>query len=347
MRLIWGWIAKVALASLILVFVLGTAGAGYHALGSWRDSHRFHQMGRSFLIGKIKLNLNCTGHGTPAVVFDSGMSGPGGLDWIKVQPEVARFTRACSYDRAGYGWSDPSPEPRTSLQIAKELRALLESSAERGPYVMVGHSFGGYNVRLFTKLYPSEVAGVVLVDAEHPEEESRMKAFERSLPSALQARMHWEDKRQEIWDAILTPIRIQFGLERLRVALGQTYSTNFSPELQEEVLFLEEQPKYIRAVEDEGKLDATSAAQVKAAGDLGERPLIVLTADDPYGPDTVLTDEQKKRRDDIWIYELQAQYAHLSIRGKQIVVRGSTHEMPADRPDAIVSAVHEVWSEVK
>jgi len=295
------------------------------------------------------LNLNCTGKGSPTVVLDSGLGGSS-LDWLRIQPEIAKFTRVCSYDRAGYGWSDPSLEPRTSLQIAKELKALLTSAAERGPYVLVGHSFGGYNIRMFSKLYPSHAAGIVLVDAEHPDEASRLKEWQDALPASIRVRIESEDKRRQLWDRIVEPIGLHLGLDRLKVALGRTYSSIFPAEFQRELLFLEQQPKYIKAVEAEDKLDAESAAQIRAAGDLGDRPLIVLTAEKPYAGDqndNLLTKEQKNSRDNLWIHQLQTQYAHLSSRGKQIVVHGSTHEMPADQPGAIVFAVHEVWSAVK
>src|SRR5256885_11213084 len=175
------WTARVILALLTLALFLAAIGAAYQGIGYWRDSRRFPQRGRSFRVGPIMLNLNCTGKGRPTVVLDSGLGGSS-LDWTRVQPEIAKFTRVCSYDRAGYGWSDLSPEPRTSSQIAKELKGLLTSAAERPPYVLVGHSFGGYNMRMFSELYPSDVAGMVLVDAEHPDEGSRQKELQDALP---------------------------------------------------------------------------------------------------------------------------------------------------------------------
>jgi len=203
---------------------------------------------------------------------------------------------------------------------------------------------------MFSKLYSSDVAGMVLVDAEHPDEGSRQKELQDALPVPIRARIEREDERRQLWNQIIQPIGLYFGLDRLKVALGKTYSSNFSKEFQHEVLFLEQQPKYIKAVEAEDKLDAESADQVRAAGDLGDRPLIVLTAEKPYAGDpndNLLSNEQKNGRDNLWIRQLQTQYAHLSSRSRQIVVHGSTHEMPTDRPDAIVFAVHEVWSAVR
>ncbi len=349
LRPIWKWPARVTLAFLTFSLVFAVIGAAYQSVGYWHDSQHFPQRGHFFSVGSIKLNLNCTGEGRPTVVFDSGMGGSS-LDWVRVQPEVTKFTRVCSYDRAGYGWSEPSPNPRTSLQIAKELKELLTSAAERGPYLLVGHSFGGYNIRMFNKLYPFDVAGMVLVDAEHPDEEVRQKELQSAWPEVIKARIEEEDKRRQFWNRITQPIELYLGGDRLKLTLGKSYSPNFSQEFQHELLFLEQQPKYSKAVEAEDKLDAQSAAQVRAVGDLGNKPLIVLTAEKPYAGDPndyLLTHEQKSNRDHLWIDQLQAQYAHLSSRGKQVVVQGSSHEMPTDRQDAIVSAVHEIWSVVK
>ena len=92
-------------------------GAAYQEVGTWIDTRRFPQRGRSFQAGSVRLNMDCSGQGGPTVILESGLGGPA-LDWILVQPEVAKFARVCSYDRAGYSWSESSPEPRTSLQIA-------------------------------------------------------------------------------------------------------------------------------------------------------------------------------------------------------------------------------------
>lgn len=128
------------------------------------DARSFPHPGRLASAGELRLNLHCTGAGVPTVVLEAGLLDS--LDvWGRVQPAVARFARVCSYDRAGYGNSDPGPMPRTSVRIANELRAALHSAGERPPYVLVGASFGGFLVRVFNGRYPDEVAGLVLVDA--------------------------------------------------------------------------------------------------------------------------------------------------------------------------------------
>src|SRR5712671_3321762 len=121
--------------------------------------------GRLVDAGGFRLNLYCMGSGSPTVVFDSGWE-DWAPAWSKVQPQVAKWTRACSYDRAGAGFSDPGPMPRTSVRIAQELRTALHHAGIPGPYILVGSAFGGDNLRTFADLYMGEVAGMVMVDAD-------------------------------------------------------------------------------------------------------------------------------------------------------------------------------------
>ena len=115
-------------------------------------------------VGGYRLFIRCTGEGSPTVILDAAL-GATSATWNKIQPAVAGFTRVCSYDRAGRGSSDPGPVPRTSQTMVEDLRALLEGAGIPGPYVLVGHSLGGLNMQLFARLYPSEVVGMVMVDA--------------------------------------------------------------------------------------------------------------------------------------------------------------------------------------
>jgi len=324
------------LALVALTLLLALVGTGYQTFGNWRDPRRFPQRGRSVQTGALRLNIDCSGQGSPTVILDSGMGVPA-MGWVLVQPEIAKFSRVCSYDRAGYGWSEAGPKPRTSLQIAKELRALLEASGEKGPYIMVGHSFGGYNVRVFTGLYPNDVAGMVLVDAEHGDEEKRIDDL---LHASVKEQESKRDQRDEILDRILTPLTSHLGIDRLKTALGWDGHASLSRDFREELLYL--QPRTDEAGMAEDEADSLSWDQVRAAGNLGDRPLIVLTAGQPYDPDPLLTKQQMDAENDVWINVLQAEEARLSMRGKQIVVPGSGHMIPFERPDSIVAAVRDV-----
>jgi pimeloyl-ACP methyl ester carboxylesterase len=136
--------------------------------------------GTQVWVGEHRLHLVCKGSGAPTVVFDSGLGGSS-LDWTFVQPEVAMFTRACAYDRAGYAWSDPGPLPRSSENIVRELEQLLGNGSVAAPYVLVGHSLGGLIVQHFARQNPQRVAGMVLIDATHQDQFRRLR--EAVLPA--------------------------------------------------------------------------------------------------------------------------------------------------------------------
>lgn len=330
------WLCRALLALVGLGVVLALVGSTYQIFGTWRDPRRFPQRGRSVQAGKLRLNLDCSGSGSPTVVLDSGMGVPA-VGWAMVQPEVAKFARVCSYDRAGYGWSEVGPKPRTSLQIAKELRALLDASGEKGPYVLVGHSFGGYNVRVFTSLYPGDVVGVVLVDAEHGDEEKRINEL---LPPLVKEQERQHDQRAGMLDRIFAPLLFHLGIDRLKLAAGWDGNNSLPKELRQELQYLG--PRSEEAGMAENAADSTSWDQVRSAGGLGDRPLIVLTAGKPYDPDPLLSKEQSVNQDEMWINVLQAEEAHLSTRGKQVIVPDSGHMIPYERPAAVVSAIREV-----
>ena len=152
--------------------ILAAAGFLYENISEARD-RRFNPMpGELVNVNGRKMHIDCTGEGNPTVILEAGL-GDTYLSWRKVQPEIAKFARVCSYDRAGLGYSDSSSQPRTSRVIAQELHALLQAAQVPPPYVLVGHSMGGYDVRLYASLYRDEIAGMVLVDASHPDQETR------------------------------------------------------------------------------------------------------------------------------------------------------------------------------
>ena len=137
-------------------------------------------------IGGRSLNISCSGTGNPPVIFESGGNGPG-LGWESLQADVAKFTQACWYDRAGEGWSDLGPFDRTSVAIARDLHELLKRAGVQPPYVFAGASFGGLNSRVYGGLHPKEVAAMVLIDSAHEDEPLRAPKFylARTAPPIL------------------------------------------------------------------------------------------------------------------------------------------------------------------
>jgi pimeloyl-ACP methyl ester carboxylesterase len=131
-----------------------------------RDAERYPAPGQQVDVGGYRLHIQCVGEGSPTVLLDAGLGGFS-LDWSLVQPELAANNRVCAYDRAGYGWSDPGPQPRTPSHIADELHTMLVNAGVQGPYVLVGHSAAGKHVRFYATRYPQDVVGMVLVEARH------------------------------------------------------------------------------------------------------------------------------------------------------------------------------------
>jgi pimeloyl-ACP methyl ester carboxylesterase len=333
------WLFRGLLSLLFLVIVAAAVGASYQAIENSADAQRFPQQGKSVSLGpafgNLSLNLDCRGQGGPTVILDSGLGVPA-VGWDRVETETAKFTHVCSYDRAGYAWSDATSAPRTSAQIVKELHALLEAANEKAPYVLVGHSFGGYNVRVYNGEYPNDVVGVVLVDASHEDQVQRMSP-------AFQAYMKKQEeglKRQMLF----APLLIRFGVARFSQRRVET-SPGVSKEFAEEMRYLQLQPKFIHAAGSEMSSFSESANEVRAAGNLGDKPLVVLTAGKETDMSQLPPGLSKKDMEDfraIWVNELQVKESQLSTRGKRIIVPNSDHMIPFERPDAIVSAIQEV-----
>jgi hypothetical protein len=165
-------VARVYMALGIVGLVAGV-GLLYQAIGEYRDHRRFPLKGALMPVGLNKMHLYCTGQGEPAVILEGPQTSLSAM-WRPVQDAVSRFARVCSYDRAGFGWSELGSLPRTSERIASELHALLMQAGVAPPYVLVGASAGGFPVRVFAGRFPSEVAGVVLVDSSHPDQALRL-----------------------------------------------------------------------------------------------------------------------------------------------------------------------------
>jgi len=326
-------ITRASLVSLLLVIVsLAITGALYEMIGRRGETRRFPQRGHLVQVGSIRMNVDCSGQGSPTVILESGSGGPS-VDWLMVQPEVSKFTRVCSYDRAGYGWSDSGPEPRSSLQIAHELKQLLQASGERGPYVLVGHSMGGYDIRVYTGQYPNDVVGMVLIDASHEDQDLR-------APESIRKWLQEHHKHLD-WEKLKYFCQLHLGWARLT---ADRDAPDFWPKpFRGEEKFLMLPTKHQFAVMDEDQVFSTlSAAQVRVAGNLGDRPLIVLTAtrQDDIPPE--IPPKDALAENDLWVHQLQPELARLSTHGKQIVV-DSSHEMPTEHPEVVISAIHEVW----
>lgn len=307
---------------LVLVILLATAGFLYENISEARD-RRFNPMpGQLVDVGGYKMHIDCTGQGTPTVILDSGL-GDSYISWNKVQPQIAQFTRVCSYDRAGLGYSDSSPRPRTSKDIAEELHTLLHNVGISPPYILVGHSMGGYDVRLYTSLYRSEIAGMVLVNASHPEQQKRFPAALNDLDAS------WV--REQEFLEFTTPL----GIPRL---LGFC-----APDV--DARAAECNFHSAREAVAEMKAFPESAIQTAATGSLGDLPLAVLSHD-PQKPQPDLPEDLVKPTNDAW-QQMQEELSHLSTRGARLVATNSGHYIQLDRPELVIKAVREVVEQAR
>jgi pimeloyl-ACP methyl ester carboxylesterase len=322
-------------AAAALAFV-ATIGAIYEWRGERRDAQRLPRVGRAVPVDGRTMNIFCSGEGSPSVVFDAG-AGESGYVWADIQARIAELTRACWFDRAGYGWSDPGPFPRTSAAMSHELHELLASARVPPPYVLVGHSLGGLNARVYTSMYPADVAGLVLVDAAHEDEPRRAPKFMlgRTAP-------RW------LWHPIWTAAQVGrvLGLIRLVTPRAQLSELPAERTRLQIIAALRRQPKTIATLAD--ATTPESYAEAAASGGLGDRPLIVLTRGrGPAVADTTEIGREYAAYLQVWMHEIQPKLARLSTRGRQIIVEKSGHDIPDEAPDAVIAAVSEVVTEVR
>jgi pimeloyl-ACP methyl ester carboxylesterase len=319
-----------------VVLVAAAAGSIYEQIGQRTDRERLPQIGRSIDIGGRTLNIFCSGEGSPAVILHSGAGEPG-FAWSHLQPEIAKVTKACWFDRAGYGWSDPGPFPRTSDAMARELHELLRRADIPAPYVLVGHSLGGLNARVFNGLYPRDVAGAVLVDAAHEDEPRRAPDF---MLGRTAPRLLW----RPIWIAAQTA-RLT-GVIRLMAPQIDLPDDRSQRTREQIVTALRQQPKTIATLADATTPD--SYAQAEAAGGFGDRPLVVLTRGNsvlPSNPNEM--DRQRADYEQAWMHEIQPKLARLSTRGRQVIVARSGHGIPDEAPEEVVAAIRNVLASVR
>lgn len=268
-----------------------------------------HPPGRFVDIGGFRLYLLCRGKGTPTVILESGLGGFS-LDWIYVQALLARDTRVCAYDRAGYGWSDPGPLPRTTREIAVELERLLHAADLDPPYILVGQSFGGYTVQYFAKRYPHAVAGVVLVDSSHPQQIERLP----QLPALRDDGSHLDDLITFFNPAIVY--------------------RNYPRSMWAAMIRLLTSPKAVRTEQEELRGFRKSAAQVERAGPMPAVPLVVVTRGDRVWPDDPLGNAMEQA----WA-DMQRDLAHSVPGARQVVARYSGHMVQLERPAVVADAV--------
>jgi pimeloyl-ACP methyl ester carboxylesterase len=310
----------------LLLFLLALLfSSGYQAAASTAELRQYPAPGQLIDVGGHRLHIYCLGQGEPTVVMEAGLSG-WSTDWIRVQPEVAKSTRVCTYDRAGYGWSDPGPLPRDSQQVASELHILLSRFGIKGNIILVGHSQGGLFVQYYAKTYPQQVVGIVLVDSVHPEQ---------SLSMQEGIRNKYEGELRAL--TLLTRVLAPTGLLRL-VGQSETIIADKLPkEYQAMVRSLGFQSKAYRTLDEETASFEQSQAEVQDAGPLPHVPLAVISSslvqDFPPG----FTEGSIKATWD----ELQAELGE-SATLPRVIASKSGHYIHLDQPELVIQTVLEV-----
>ena len=291
------------------VLLLIVAGAIYEPIAEARDAQAHPPPGQMVDVGGYRLHINCTGTGSPTVVIDAGL-GDWSTSWSFVQAEVAKTTRACTYDRAGLGWSEAGPLPRDARQFARELNALLHNANIPGPYVLAGHSLGGLPVRVFVHDYPAEVAGIVLIDSMHPGQ-SKRSAADANTQATTQTHA-----------LPVLPTLARLGIVRL---LGQPLAGAVSvPEDQKAYNSRFVLPQSVQEWADESRALPDSLAQAGAVTTFGDLPLIVLSR----GLDL----------DPAW-QAGQAELFQLSSNSEHLIAEQSDHNIAFNQPGAAVAAL--------
>lgn len=301
-----------------------------------------------------KLNLFCTGSGRATVLLDAGGSDWSAI-WGLVQPDLETDARVCSYDRAGMGYSDPAPYARSPKAIVDDLDALITAAKLQGPIILVGHSLGGFHVKLFTALHRDKVAALVLVDpseergiersrpfllgkvgpaataelelAERSFFRSFITKFERCVAQAEAGELTDPAKYRRCSDPVRPKLGNAIAAERARLQPLPTYQRAQASEIASSIYGLRD--------------DDPTYAMLFKPGSFGALPMIVLTHGnyDPKDPESVLDFENWQR--------LHRETASLSSLGVQQVVPDSDHNIEIDQPLAIVKAVRTLLTKLR
>jgi pimeloyl-ACP methyl ester carboxylesterase len=317
-RRVLRWIGRGLAALVGLIVVLALVGAMYESAAEAADVRAYPPLGQMVDVGGYRLHITCVGTGSPTVVIDAGW-GDWSAAWSSwVQPEAAKTTRVCTYDRAGMGWSEAGPLPRTAAQFAKELHTLLQHADIPGPYVLVGHSLGGLPVRVFAHAYAADVAGVVLIESMNPRQ-AKPSASDTTPPSAAQS---------SGFSILTLPARI--GLVRLFA--GSLGFERASPEVQQAYTAFSVTPRSIQTTLDEGTGMPESFIQAGAVKTFGDVPLIVLSRGlDP---------------DQDW-QAMQTELLQLSSNSQQLIADKSGHNIEFDQPAAAVGAIVQMVEQIR
>jgi pimeloyl-ACP methyl ester carboxylesterase len=315
--------AIVLLVLLLLLLVTAIAGA----MAKSNLAQQYPAPGQLVDVGGYKLHLNCMGQGSPTIILAAGM-GDFSVSWADVQPEVAKFARVCSYDRAGLGWSESSSHPQTASTMVEDLHTLLVNANVQGPYVLVGHSLGGMLTRVYANNYPKDLVGMVLVDALHEERLARLPALMTKETQDALGQFRMLGLLNATGIMALAPQSIpSMGLRDEAYAQWQAILATTG---------------YWETTIDDLSAMAESLAEVRALHitNLGNLPLRVLSPG-RWEVNPSLSDAEDQQIQKEFQAE-QAELTALSSDGKQIIVDQSSHFIQREQPDLVIDAIRQV-----
>jgi pimeloyl-ACP methyl ester carboxylesterase len=323
MSTFWKWTKRIMAGFLILVLVLTVLTYAAGVFAKTKLTRENPPPGQLTDVGGYDMHLYCMGAGSPTVILEAGLN-DFHVSWSKVQADVASSARVCSYDRAGMGWSEASPHPRTSQVMAEELHTLLKNSGVKGPYILVGHSFGGIVMRQFAQKYSDEVTGMVLVDSAHEEQIARLP-FLKETANEFIGQFRTLSAMSSFGLMALSPATIPnrgFPDEAYRQYQAVLATTNyFDASIAESTAF------YF----------GTPSIQTAQLGDL---PLIVLSHGLPDATSDV-SDMQESQFEMEWA-KMQKELAGLSSQGKQVIAQKSGHYIQLDQPNLVIDSIREL-----
>jgi len=311
-------LARVSTAIILIVLLTAAAGAAYNALSIHHARQVAGTPGKLYTVGGYPMHLYCTGQGSPAIILSSGL-GDDFTAWAKVQPTLSQHTRVCSYDRAGFGWSQSRPSPQDANAVSSQLHQLLQAAAIPAPFILAGHSISGIYLRAYAAHYRTDLAGLVLIDGATPLQDDR-------IPKEL-VKIQDDQRRQMPWQKLL----IALGWYRLHGDCS-TMPPGFeaySAWIQADSCI----PSQMDAIENELDAERTSGEETIHAGPFGDLPILILSRDPTVLPSNWPA-PVARANSAVW-NQMQEEAKGLSTQSIRIIAKGSDHYIQNDRPDLL------------